>query len=215
MRVLIPLPQRDGDPSEIAVSWRVLRDAGHEVIFATPRGAPAQADPLMLSGEGLDPWGFVPGLRKLRLIGLLLRANAGARQAWRELEQDAAFATPLAYADLRAEDFDALLLPGGHAQGVRECLESLALQTVVAAFFDAGKPVAAICHGVVLAARSVSARTGKSVLHGYRTTALTWRWKRARGISRASSRAGGTAATTALTARRPATPPASAACRRR
>ncbi len=34
--------------------------------------------------------------------------------------------------------------------------------------------MAAICHGVVLAARSVSARTGKSVLDGRKTTALTW-----------------------------------------
>jgi putative intracellular protease/amidase len=48
------------------------------------------------------------------------------------------------------------------------------LQRFVADFFDADKPVAAICHGVVLAARSVSARTGKSILYGRKTTALTW-----------------------------------------
>ena len=41
-------------------------------------------------------------------------------------------------------------------------------------FFEAEKPVAAICHGVLLAARSISKRTGRSVLSGYRTTALTW-----------------------------------------
>jgi putative intracellular protease/amidase len=34
--------------------------------------------------------------------------------------------------------------------------------------------VAAICHGVLLAARSISKRTGRSVLFGYQTTALTW-----------------------------------------
>ena len=37
-RILIPLPCRDADPSEVAVSWRVLRKHGHEVIFATPDG---------------------------------------------------------------------------------------------------------------------------------------------------------------------------------
>jgi putative intracellular protease/amidase len=174
MRILIPLPARDGDPSEIAVPWRVLRAAGHELVVATPQGTPAQADPVMLSGEGLDPWGCVPGLRKLRLIGLVLRANATARSAWRELEGDADFAKPLAYAALRAQDFDALLLPGGHAQGVREYLESADLQRVVAAFFDAQKPVAAICHGVLLAARSIG-KNGHSVLHGRKTTALTWK----------------------------------------
>lgn len=177
-RILMPLPRRDGDPSEIALSWRLLREAGHAVVFATPDGTRAQADPAMLHGKGLDPWGCVPGLRGCRAIGLLLRANAEARAAWRALERDPAFAAPLAYPQLRAEDFDALLLPGGHARGVREYLESETLQRTVAAFFDAGKPVAAVCHGVVLAARSVSAKTGRSVLHGRRTTGLTWRFER-------------------------------------
>src|SRR5438045_8840077 len=57
----------------------------------------------------------------------------------------------------RASAFDALLLPGGHrARGMREYLESEILQRHVASFFDKEKPVAAICHGVLLAARSIS-----------------------------------------------------------
>jgi putative intracellular protease/amidase len=77
-------------------------------------------------------------------------------------------------------DFDGLLLPGGHrARGMRRYLEDPELQRFVGAFFDSGKPVAAICHGVVLAARSRSPRTGRSVLCGRRTTALTWRLERA------------------------------------
>jgi protease I len=51
-------------------------------------------------------------------------------------------------------------------------LESRALQALVAATFEQGKPVGAICHGVVLAARARNA-DGRSVLHGRRTTALT------------------------------------------
>jgi hypothetical protein len=42
------------------VSWRVLVNAGHIVAFATPNGRPAVADDLMLTGEGLDPWGEIP-----------------------------------------------------------------------------------------------------------------------------------------------------------
>jgi hypothetical protein len=34
-RVLMPLPAQDFDPSEAAVSWRVLIDAGHCVDFTT------------------------------------------------------------------------------------------------------------------------------------------------------------------------------------
>ena len=66
MNVIVPIPSHDFDPTEVAVSWKVLCDAGHQVYFATPDGAPGRADPLMLSGEGLDVWGFIPLLRKLR-----------------------------------------------------------------------------------------------------------------------------------------------------
>ena len=38
--------------------------------------------------------------------------------------------------------------------------------------------MAAICHGVLLAARSVNPATGRSVLHGRKTTALTWALER-------------------------------------
>ena len=62
---------------------------------------------------------------------------------------------------------------------MRQYLEDPLLQRFVAEFFDADKPVAAICHGVVLAARSISPRTGKSVLFGRKTTALTWALEKA------------------------------------
>jgi putative intracellular protease/amidase len=178
VNVLIPLPASDFDPSEVAVSWRILAGAGHAVAFATPDGRPARADPVMVSGIGLDCWSRIPGLRRLKLVGLALRADARARSAYGELVDNAAFCAPLRHDHIDLAGFDALLLPGGHAQGMREYLESPILQRVVAGFFDAGKPVAAICHGVVLAARSISARSGRSVLHGRRTTALTWRLER-------------------------------------
>src|SRR3546814_10367495 len=97
MRILLPLPRHDYDPSEVAVSWRTLRASGHDVRFATPDGAQALPDPLMLSGEGLDAWGLIPGLRKLRVLGLALRANAAARAAHDELLNEAAFRAPLSY----------------------------------------------------------------------------------------------------------------------
>lgn len=174
MKILCPLPRRDFDPTEAAVSWKILREAGHQVIFATPDGQRAAADPLMISGEGLDAWGFIPLLKKLRFIGLMLRAAAPARRAYAELEKDPHFQSPLRYDQIGPVGYDALLLPGGHAKGMREYLESSVLQQQVAVFFDTGKPVAAVCHGVVLAARSRSRKNNLSVLHGRKTTALTW-----------------------------------------
>jgi protease I len=55
---------------------------------------------------------------------------------------------------------------------MRQYLESEELQAAAAEFFAQDKPVGAICHGVLLAARS-RGRDGKSVLFGRKTTALT------------------------------------------
>jgi putative intracellular protease/amidase len=176
--VLIPIPSRDFDPTEVAVSWSVLRRLGHTVVFATPDGRPGQADDMMITGEGLDLWGFIPGLRRVTAIGRVLRANADARRAHAAMLEDPAYNAPLSWRQARRENFDGLLLPGGHrARGMREYLESDVLQKLVAEFFAAGAPVAAICHGVLLAARSRAAN-GKSVLFGRKTTALTWALER-------------------------------------
>lgn len=178
--VLIPIPARDFDPTEAAVSWSVLNRLGHAVIFATPDGRPGQADTMMITGKGLDFWGFVPGLKHVTAIGRLMRANADARLAYAAMLQDAAYQAPLSWRQVRCEDFEGLLLPGGHrARGMREYLESEVLQKLVAQFFTAGLPVAAICHGVLLAARSRDADGRHSVLFGRRTTALTWALERA------------------------------------
>ena len=130
---------------------------------------------MMLTGRGLDFWGAVPLLRNLPLIGLLARANRDARQAYAAMTIDPNYTAPQRWDDVDPSTFEGLLLPGGHrARGMRDFLESSILQHHVAQFFDDGKPVAAICHGVLLAARSIGTRTGRSILHGYRTTALTW-----------------------------------------
>jgi putative intracellular protease/amidase len=178
-RVLILLPARDFDPSEAALSWRVLTNTRHAVHFATPDGRRAVADDMMLTGQGLDPWGAIPLLRNLPLIGRLMRANREARKAYAEMITDPNYLAPQRWDAVDPAAYDALLLPGGHrARGMRDYLESEILQRLVAHFFDAQKPVAAICHGVLLAARSISKRTGRSVLWGYQTTALTWAFER-------------------------------------
>jgi putative intracellular protease/amidase len=174
-RVLIPIPDRDFDPTEVAVSWRVLSDVGHTVTFATPNGAPAQGDVLMVSGRGLDPWSFIPGLSRLVGVGRVLRANGSARAAYVELLDAPEFHNPLRWSDIDLNDVDGLLLPGGHrARGMRQYLESPILQDVTINAFARDMPVAAVCHGVLLAARSIDPSTGRSVLYGRRTTALTW-----------------------------------------
>lgn len=160
MRVLMPLPDRDFDPTESAVPWHVLTKAGHDVVFATPDGAPAQADDRMLTGRGLFIWRG------------LLRARRDAVDLYAEMSASPAFHAPITYASLRADDYDALILPGGHAPGMKSYLESELLHRVIAEMWTHSKPVGAICHGVVALARSVDPTTGRSVLAGRRSTAL-------------------------------------------
>ncbi len=177
--VAVPLPDRDADPTEVAVGWATLVDAGHSVVFATESGAPAGCDELMVTGRGLDPWGAVPGLSYVVGVGRVLRADARGRAAHARMVRDPGFAAPVRWDDLDPGAVDGLLLPGGHrARGMRAYLESGRLQAVVVEMFRADRPVGAICHGVLLAARSVDPATGRSVLYGRTTTALTWSLER-------------------------------------
>lgn len=177
----MPLPRRDVDPTEAAITWSVLSERGHRVTFATPDGRPAAADEIMLTGRGLDPWSPLPLLGRIRLLGAILRADARARAAYQRMSLAPAYRSPLPWDDATIDGIDGIdgiVLPGGHrARGMREYLESPALQRLVVDAFAADLPVGAICHGVLLVARSTAA-DGRSVLHGRRTTALTWRQER-------------------------------------
>lgn len=166
MTILIATGTIDVDPTEVAVPWQVLREYGHEVCFATDTGQAASADPIMLSGAGL-------GHLKSFLI-----AQKPAQATYQNLLQDEAFQNPIHYDDIHVDSYDGILLPGGHAKGIIPYLESPALQNVIAGFFTADKPVAAICHGVVAVCRAVYPDTGKSVLWGRKTTALLRRQER-------------------------------------
>jgi protease I len=158
--ILIPLPRCDFDPTESGVPWRLLRGQGHRIVFATPDGQPGEADPKTLNGQGLGPF------------AALLRADANGASAYEDMRRSREFQHPIPYQDIRGAQVDALLLPGGHAPGMRPYLESAWLQLLIAEMFEQGRPVGAICHGVLLVARSRN-RTGRSVLHGRTTTGLT------------------------------------------
>ena len=159
-KLLLPLPTKGFDPTEVAIPWKLLSEAGHDVRLATPSGAPGVVDDRMLNGTDLG------------ILKPVLRARKDAVDAYREMTEVDAFKSPHAYGDLNEKAFDGLLLPGGHDKPVREYLESEKIQKLAVDFFAAKKPVGAICHGVVVLARSIDPATGKSVLNGYKTTAL-------------------------------------------
>ena len=133
--VLIPIPDHDFDPTEVAVSWQVLRANGHQVVFATESGAPGIADDIMVTGRGLDIWSALPVLGAITVVGRALRANKDARGAYREMLSSPEYQNPSSWAEATLDGIDGLLLPGGHrARGMREYLESDVLQKLVAEF---------------------------------------------------------------------------------
>ncbi|HET6151698.1 MAG TPA: type 1 glutamine amidotransferase domain-containing protein [Marmoricola sp.] len=156
MKVLVPLPDNDFDTTEVSVPWRLLTDAGHEVVFATEDGGAAPAcDPRLITGV---------------LFGQL-GADPEPIAFYEEMQRSPAFSSPLSWLDLDVMAYDGLLLPGGHAPGMRQYLGSAELQAFIAQFWATTKPVGAICHGVLVLARSTDA-DGTSVLAGRRTTCL-------------------------------------------
>lgn len=154
-RVLLPLPDRDFDVTEVAVPWQLLRKAGHEVVFATEAGMVAAADPLLLTGV---------------IFGQLGAADEPKR-FYAEMIASDEYLHPITWAEVEPSSFDGLLLPGGHAPGMRQYLGSGLLQSKVAEFWALERPVGAICHGVLVLARSADV-DGCRLLFGRRTTCL-------------------------------------------
>jgi len=109
-----------------------------------------------------------PACDPLLITGVLF-GKLGARPEpiafYREMEQAPEFIAPRKWSDCRAADFDALFLAGGHAPGMKQYLGSDVVQQLVREFFATPKPIGAICHGVLVAARA-------NVLSGVKTTCL-------------------------------------------
>jgi protease I len=69
----------------------------------------------------------------------------GQVKGWNHTEWGDTFPVDLPLENARPEDFDALMLPGGVMNPDKLRMNPKAVQ-FVRAFFDAGKPIAAICH---------------------------------------------------------------------
>jgi protease I len=72
--------------------------------------------------------------------------KSGAIRGWQKKDWGENVGVDLELSDVKPDDFDALLLPGGVMNPDKLRLEPKAI-AFVKAFVDAGKPIAAICHG--------------------------------------------------------------------
>ena len=140
----------DGEPrtgvwfSEFAEPFAVFVEAGVDVVVASPLGGPAP----------VDPRGY-PSREEI----------AGARDALERLNAT----HPLA--NQAMADFDAVFIPGGHGP-MFDLATDRAAKALIGSFWDAGKPVAAVCHGPA-ALLGVPIAGGGTLLKGQRVTGFT------------------------------------------
>jgi len=160
MKILMVLTSHDqlGDTGrktgfwleELAAPYFVFKDAGAEIVLASPKGGQPP----------LDPKSNEPEFRT---------------DLTRRFEGDAAAEAQLAatvrLADVRQEDFDTVFYPGGHGPmwDLAEDPDSIRL---LESFIAAGKPIALVCHapGVL---RHVKGTDGKPYVAGKEVTGFT------------------------------------------
>ena len=125
--------------------------------------------------ELTEPWKAVQGAGG---TPKLLSAESGEVQAFNHLTPGDKFPVDVTLSDASADDYDALMLPGGVANGdeVRVIPEAVQL---VKAFAEAGKPVGVICHGgwVLIEAGVVGGRrltSWPTLQTDYRNAGATW-----------------------------------------
>jgi len=156
-KILIPIPDKDFDLTEVAVPWERFTKSGYSVVFATENGAVGKTDQRLIDG----------------VIFGQLGAKSYAITIYNEMLQSKEFQNPITYNAINTDNYVLLHLPGGHAKGVKQYLESVVLQEKVAEFFYHHKLVGAICHGAIVLARTKDKNTGKSIIVNRKLTALT------------------------------------------
>ncbi|MET0130436.1 MAG: type 1 glutamine amidotransferase domain-containing protein [Stenotrophomonas chelatiphaga] len=160
MKVLIVLTSHDqlGDTGkktgfwleELAAPYYTFKDAGAEIVLASPKGGQPP----------LDPKSNEPDFQ----TALTRRFEADA-------EANAQLASTVRLDSVSQADFDTVFYPGGHGPlwDLAEDRDSIGL---IESFIEAGKPVALVCHapGVL---RHVKAATGRPLVEGLQVTGFT------------------------------------------
>ena len=129
---------------EFAVPYDVLRDAGHDVMVASPKGGDTPID-AHSAGE------------------------ADKHPEWEEAAKRLQQTHPLE--GLRADGFDAVFIPGGHGT-MFDFPDNPVLGALLADFHAQGKPIASVCHGPA-AFVGVTREDGKPLVEGYTLTAFS------------------------------------------
>jgi putative intracellular protease/amidase len=135
---------------EFAAPYYTFKDAGVEIVLASPKGGQPPLDP-----KSNEP-NFQTGLTHR------FEADAAAK---------AQLAKTVRLDSVRAEDFDTVFYPGGHGP-MWDLAEDQNSVKLIETMLRARKPVALVCHapGVL---RHVKTADGKPLVQGKRVTGFT------------------------------------------
>jgi putative intracellular protease/amidase len=131
---------------ELAAPYYAFKDAGAEVTLASPKGGQPPIDPKSDLPENQTP------------------AQARFKK---DKEAQRALAQTVRLADVRAEDYDTVFYPGGHGP-MWDLADDPVSIALIESFYDAGKPVAAVCHAPAVLHRV--RYKGESIVKGKRVT---------------------------------------------
>ena len=103
----------------------------------------------LMANEGVEQVELTEPLKAVREAGAkaeLIAPEGGEIQGFNHLDKGDTFPVDEAVSEVNADEFDALVLPGGVANPDQLRTKPEAVK-FVRAFFETGKPVGVICHG--------------------------------------------------------------------
>lgn len=169
MKILIVLTSHDqlGDTGEktgfwleeFAAPYYAFKDAGAEIVLASPAGGQPPLDP-----KSDLPENQTETTKRFRADAKATEQLAATRKL----------------ADMRAEDFDTVFYPGGHGP-MWDMADNPASIALIEAFVAAGKPIGAVCHAPV-AFTNVCGADGEYLVKGRKVTGFTNSEERAVGL---------------------------------
>jgi putative intracellular protease/amidase len=135
---------------ELAAPYYTFKDAGAEIVLASPKGGQPPLDP-----KSNEP-SFQTDLTRR------FEADAAAK---------AQLAKTVRLDSVKQDDFDTVFYPGGHGP-MWDLAEDKNSVKLIEAFLAAGKPIALVCHAPG-ALRHAKAANGKPLVQGKKVTGFT------------------------------------------
>ena len=112
---------------ELAAPYYVFKEAGVDITVASPKGGQVPLDPKSMA---------------------IILATRNTKRFLKDIEAMNFLSNSMLLSAIKADDFDVVFLPGGHGP-LWDLANNEILNQLLEAFHRTGKPIGAVCHGVV------------------------------------------------------------------